>query len=68
MGIKNRKLRALCVAAFLRCLHGAIEYCPSADLQQKAIETLSKDKIFTNITKLCSTTGWFINNIALKYL
>jgi hypothetical protein len=68
VGIKNLKLRSLCVAAFLRCLHAAIEYAPRADYQRSAIAVLQQDAIFMNITELCSTTGWFQCNIGLKYL
>jgi hypothetical protein len=28
-GIENPKLRSLCIAAYLRCLHASIEYAPT---------------------------------------
>ena len=28
-GIQNLKMRSLCIAAYLRCLHAALEYAPS---------------------------------------
>jgi hypothetical protein len=29
IGVQNLKLRSLCIAAYLRCLFGAIEYAPN---------------------------------------
>jgi len=37
-GVQNNKLRSLCIAAYLRCLHAAIEYAPTRLLKQDAIE------------------------------
>lgn len=58
----------MCTAAFLRCLHAAIEYAPNDELQRAAIETLQIDQVFSSITQLCSTTGWLDGSIGLKYL
>ena len=32
-GFQNVKMRSLTVSAFLRCLHGAIEYAPTVELR-----------------------------------
>jgi hypothetical protein len=40
MGIGNYKLRWLCTAAFLRCLHAAIDYAPNVELRGQAISKL----------------------------
>ena len=48
--IENDKVRALCIAAFLRCLHAAIEYAPNDKLQAEAIRELRRDDNFFPIT------------------
>ena len=60
-GFANRKLRSLTVAAYLRCLHGAVEYAP--DVKHRALRTLAIEKIkepamFRTITQLCDATDW----------
>jgi len=39
-GVENLKIRSLCIAAFLRCLHAAIEYAPDSEMSSRAIEQL----------------------------
>ena len=66
--IQSLKLRSLCIAAYLRCLYGAIEYAPKEQLRAEAIQSLSELYVFRNITILCDTTGWLEANIGAKYL
>ena len=61
-------MRALCVAAYLRCLYAAIEYAPNLELKAEAIRSLKEEFVFRTITQLCDTTGWFEANIGAKYL
>lgn len=67
-GVQNLKLRGLCIAAYLRCLYGAIEYAPTEQLRLEAINQLQDIYVFRNLTQLCDTTGWFEANIGAKYL
>ena len=61
-------MRALCIAAYLRCLYAAIEYAPNQELKIEAVRNLKDEFVFRNITQLCDTTGWFEANIGAKYL
>jgi len=36
-GVQNLKLRSLCIATYLRCLHASIEYAPTESLRLEAI-------------------------------
>ena len=62
------KLRSLSIAAYLRCLYGAIEFAPKESLRAEAIQSISELYVFRNITILCDTTDWFEANIGAKYL
>ena len=68
LGVQNVKVRALCIAAYLRCLYASIEYAPTQQLKQEAIMCLKDLFVFRNLTQLCDTTGWFEANIGAKYL
>ena len=61
-------MRSLCIAAYLRCLHAAIEYAPKPYLEEAARKELRDDSNFIEVTQLCATTGWFEANIGTKYL
>jgi hypothetical protein len=49
-GFLNKSIRTLTVAAFLRCLYGAIEYAPAVELKLKAIENIRDPVMFRSIT------------------
>jgi hypothetical protein len=66
--IQSLKLRSLSVAAYLRCLYGAIEFAPKESLRAEAIQCISELYVFRNITILCDTTDWLEANIGAKYL
>ena len=66
--IQSLKLRSLCIAAYLRCLYGALEYAPKEQLRAEAMQSLRELYVFRNITILCDTTGWLEANIGAKYL
>lgn len=68
-GFLNKELRSLTVAAYLRCLYGAIEYAPSNALRNNSIQNIKDPLIFRGITQLCDSTNWDENaNIGGKYL
>jgi hypothetical protein len=71
-GFPDRRLRSLTVAAYLRCLHGAIEYAPfdkHRDLRTRAIAKLREPATFRTITQLCDATDWDEGaSIGSKYL
>ena len=68
-GFLNKEIRSLSVAAFLRCLYGAIECAPSIPLKNKAIACIKEPGMFRGITQLCDTTDWDEQaNIGAKYL
>ena len=57
-GFQNQRLRTLTIAAFLRCLYGSIEYAPSIDLRNHAIQHVKDPLNFKKITQLCDATNW----------
>ena len=68
-GFRNRELRILTIAAYLRCLLATIEYAPTNELKQDAIKNIRDEQQFRTITKLCDSTNWDEEaNIAPKYL
>lgn len=68
-GFLNKEIRSLSVAAFLRCLYGAIECAPSIPLKNKAIACIKEPSMFRGITQLCDSTDWDEQaNIGAKYL
>ena len=68
MTIVNPELRSLCVAAFLRCAYASIDSAPNAEYHEQAIGNLKGEKIFTQLTQLCASTGWLMANVGSKYL
>lgn len=68
MNIQNPELRSLSIAAFLRCAYASIDSAPNADYHEQAISNLKGEKIFTQLTQLCASTGWLMANIGSKYL
>lgn len=68
-GFQNRQLRSLTVAAYLRCLYGAIEFAPSADLKHHSVQHIKDPLTFRTITQLCDATDWDESAcIGAKYL
>ena len=67
-------MRVLCIASYLRCLFAAIEYAPTEEMKESAIEQISDDVRMRELTQLCDTTGWLSKdhdldaNIGAKYL
>ena len=49
-GVQNEEIRALTIAAYLRCLYAAIEYAPTKNLRQFAIEAIRDPAMFKAIT------------------
>ena len=49
-GFQNRELRSLTIAAYLRCLYGAIEFAPTIDLRNHAIQNIKEPLTFRKIT------------------
>ena len=49
-GFLNRRVRNLTIAAYLRCLYGAIEYSPTYSLKQDAIHNIRDPLVFRQIT------------------
>ena len=68
MSIHDPEQRSLSIAAFLRCLYASIDSAPHGDYYELAINNLQNQKIFTQITQLCASTGWLTANIGTKYL
>ena len=65
----NTYIRSLTVAAYLRCLYAAIEYCPEQSWRETTIEEIRAPLTFRTITQLCDSTNWDENaNISAKYL
>ena len=65
----NKPIRNLTVAAYLRCLYGAIEYAPTIDLRFTAILSIKDPLMFRTITQLCDSTDWDESaGIGAKYL
>lgn len=68
-GFQNRELRPLTIAAYLRCLYGAIEFAPSVDLRNHSIQHIRDPLTFRKITQLCDATDWDESAcIGAKYL
>jgi len=68
-GFLNKTIRSLSVAAYLRCLYGAIECAPTIPLKNKAIACIKAPAMFRGITQLCDSTNWDEQaNIGAKYL
>ena len=68
-GFLNKPIRNLTVAAYLRCLYGAIEYAPTIDLRFTAILSIKDPLMFRTITQLCDSTDWDESaGIGAKYL
>ena len=68
MSINDPEQRSLSIAAFLRCLYASIDSAPHGDYYEQAIENLQNEKVFTQLTQLCASTGWLTANIGTKYL
>jgi len=49
-GPQNPELRVLCIAAYLRCLYAAIEYAPTEEMKESAIEQISDDVRMRELT------------------
>ena len=68
-GFLNHYIRSLTVAAYLRCLHAAIEYAPTYTLRNQTIMNIKDPMMFRSITQLCDSTNWDEScNIGGKYL
>ena len=68
-GFLNRSIRSLSVAAYLRCLYGAIECAPTVALKNNAIANIKDPLMFRGITQLCDSANWDESaNIGAKYL
>ena len=68
-GFLNQEIRSITVAAFLRCLWGAIEFAPNFELRTEAILDLTDPNTFRVITQLCDCTDWDEKcHIGAKYL
>ena len=61
------ELRALVLAAFLRCCYSAIEFGP-LNTRMEVLSQLKHPTTLQNITKLCATTGWKYAALGAKYL
>ena len=68
-GFQNKHLRSLTIAAYLHCMYAAIEYAPTVELRDGAIDKILDPVRFRGITQLCDATDWDEGtNIGPKYL
>lgn len=64
---KSKKMRALTLVAFMRCIFNVYAYADSKG-RNEVVKMLRDKRSLIILTKLCFTTDWLDANIGAKYL